>query len=86
MWMIFVSPLGLIRTGSNSKLVTGGDDRIGLVEAEVHIVMAHEADGAEREPMVVGHNALAVERRRHGNVERFGEPAYRFSRAAAGRP
>ena len=66
------------------QFVAGGDDDVGLVEPEVHVVVAHEADGAERQRMVVGHHALAVERRRDRHAERLGEPSDRAERIAAG--
>src|SRR3954451_8265783 len=68
------------------KLVTGGDDHVGSVEAEVDVIMAHEADRTEGEPMIVGQHTLAVKRCRYWDVERFGESAYRFSRLATGSP
>ena len=66
------------------QLVTGGDDDIGLVEAEIHVVMAHETDCTECERVVVGHDALAVKRCRDRDVERLGESAYRFRRSGSG--
>src|SRR5262249_55013018 len=48
-----------------------------------HVVMAHEADRTECERMVVGHDALTVERCRHGNEERLGESTDRLGRTAA---
>ena len=56
------------------QLVADGDDDVGPVEAEVDVVVAHEADRAERERMVVGEHALAVEGGRHRDVQRLGEP------------
>jgi hypothetical protein len=68
------------------QLVTGGDDGIGLVKAEIHVVMAHEANCTECERMVIGHDALAVKRGRNWDVERLGESTYRFRRPASGGP
>jgi hypothetical protein len=40
------------------QLVTGGDDGIGLVKAEIHVVTSHEADRTECERMSSGMTPL----------------------------
>ena len=55
------------------QLVSDGDDDVGAVEPEVHVVAAHEADGADAVGVVVGHHALTVEGVRHRNTEVVGE-------------
>ena len=57
------------------QLVADGDDQVGAVEAEVDVVVPHEPHRAQRQRVVVGEHALAVERGRHRDAQRLGEAA-----------
>ena len=65
------------------ELVAHGDDHVGVVEAEIDIVVAHEPDRAEGLGVVVGKDPLAVERGGHRDAERVrrsGEGCRRLGR------
>ena len=57
------------------QLVADGDDQVGAVEAEVDVVVPHEPHRAQRQRVVVGEHALAVEGGRHRDAQRLGEAA-----------
>ncbi len=67
------------------EFVPDRHDRIGLVETEVHIVMTHEPDGAERLRMVVREDAFAMERRGDRDAQSLGESDERRTRVGARR-
>lgn len=55
------------------ELIAHRDDHISSVEPEVDIVVSHEPDSSEREGVVVGEDALAVEGGGHRYAKRLGE-------------
>ena len=84
MWMIFVVAAGVDPDRVELlQLVADGDDHVRAVEAEVDVVAAHEPDGAQRQRVVVGEDALAVEGRGDRDAERLGEAAQGRGRAPA---
>ena len=62
------------------EFVPDRHDRVGLVETEVHIVVTHEPDGAERLRMVVREDAFAMERRGDRDAQSLGESDQRRTR------
>ena len=65
------------------QLVADGDDEVGAVEAEVDVVVPHEPHRAQRQRVVVGEHALAVERGRHRDAQHLGEAAQGRARPGA---
>ena len=87
MWMICLSPWGLMRTGSNSwsSYPTVTID-VSLVEPEIHVVMTHESDGAQSLRVVVGEHPLAVEGGRDRDAQPLGESDERCAGIGPRRP
>ena len=66
------------------QLIPDGDDQVGLVEAEVDVVVAHEPDRPQGQRVIVGEHALPVEGGRHGDVQGLGEADQRLAGAGPG--
>ena len=64
------------------ELIAHADDHIGLVETEVHMVVAHEAHRAESIRVVVGKDPLSMEGGRNGKSQHLGEADQGSCRAA----
>jgi hypothetical protein len=65
------------------ELVPHADDHIRLVEAEVHVVVAHEPYGAERVRVVGGEDALTMEGGGNRQAKQLREMTERPRRSAA---
>ena len=68
------------------ELVADRHDRIRLVESEVHVVVAHEADGAQRLRVVVREHPLAVEGGRNRHAQSLGKADQRRTGVGPSRP
>src|ERR1700735_2806854 len=64
--------------------VADGEDEVGLVEAEVLVVVPHEADGSDCIRVVVRYDPFAVDRDRNRQPTRLGKAAERRGGATAG--
>jgi hypothetical protein len=70
--------------GELLQFVADADDQVGLVEGEVLVVVAHEADHAQGVGVAVGDDALAREGGRDRQVEALGEGHQFLGSAGAG--
>ena len=68
------------------QFIAHADNHIRLIEAEVDIIVHHEAHGPEGVGVVVRKDPLAVEGRGHRNLQLFGEADQGLLRPVAGRP
>ena len=57
------------------EFVADAHDHVSIVEPEVDVVVAHEADRSERVGVIVGEHTLAVKRRGDREPQELGEPA-----------